>query len=232
MNDNVKKKPGRPRVNIPEVKNEVSNSTEPSSEIKLANNTDVETGINNINIIPSKDTGIKFFGGIDIDEKGKNKNDYPAWHFKQNLNILKEDVRKAEGALEHGLVPQAQIRQAQQDLAMKKNRVEQIECSRPKVEGTQKDNVVKAINNLGEKIGETMPSRSDVKRGLGDPQEEYRCNTEPCIPVKDEVTANFIKKYGIKMQDGKINRNDAGRIRQILCSSIGAKTNLEHLRRD
>lgn len=176
--------------------------------------------------------GIQFFGNIDRvhgDDRKGFASAYPVSYFKQQVEALKNDIEDSEMRLRDDRVPVTDIHKAKVELKKKKEKMDAIEQSIPKVSGKQKDELSKHYKDLSEKIRDAMPTRSDMMMGLADVHSEVRAMTKPCISVKG---MEFLRDMGIRPVNGKITRNEASRAFKIIGNVLGEHTNVERLRRD
>lgn len=169
----------------------------------------------------------EFFGKPDKDKEGRIGSTYPAWYFDSKVEVMKENISRRESALERGDVPSDYVYQTREDLKRDKERLDEIESSRPKLTDVQYDNLSKTYKTLSEDIGDSMFSRDDMQRGFADAHEEARRMVKPCIKVDPELA----RKCGIDTKEGLINRNDASKIFKITGKLLGEETNVERLRK-
>ena len=182
---------------------------------------------------------IQFFGEADhsYGERGAKKisSTYPGWYFDVHKENLKEDIAYNERMLEMDLVPKTEVNVTKEKLAQKKKRLKEIETSKPKFNGPDKDRYMKLKADLGEKIAESMFSRDEMKKGLADAHEEARRMSEPCIRV-DSNEAAMLTGMNISMvRDGnafKVSRNQASKAWKMLRKLSDESPNVESLRRD
>ena len=174
---------------------------------------------------------ITFFGEADLNPKGKISSEYPGWYNDTQIQDLKEQITVEENAISKGWVSKDQLGEAQDRLNQKKERLDRILESKPKMDGASKDKVDKVRNELGKTIAEGMYSRSDMMRGLADPHEEMRRMTRKGITLSPEQ-ASFAKACGVPMEGRNVSRTGAEKVWKILSKSLGEPANIERLRRD
>ncbi len=181
-------------------------------------------------ISPSK---MKFFGQADRTKDGQIKSDYPAWYQGQHLEDLRESIKQQERSLEEGSVPPERKGQYRERLNQEKERLEQIESSKPKFSGIEKDVAYKFREEIGKKISDAHYGRSHVEKGLVNAHEEARRMTEPCIEVKGQAEAEILRECGAKITEGgKVTRTEAEKAWKIVGRALGEDmTNVEVLRR-
>lgn len=175
----------------------------------------------------------KIFGEVDRTKEGKIKSQYPAWYYEQHIDELKESIRHRERQLESDLVIPSEKGIQRERLRQEKERLVQIESSKPTFSGVEKDELVKIRKELGDKIKASMFSKGEMDRGVADAHEEARRMVDPIIELKTERELNLAEGCGIKIKDGKISRKDAEKMWKISGKSIGdgTPTNVETLRR-
>ena len=174
----------------------------------------------------------KVFGDVDRDEKGKISSQYPSWYHSTQIDELEESVRRKEYQLSNDLVPASEKNITRERLSQEKDRLNKIKASKPKISGMEEDEIKNMSNELGDKIKESMFTRSDMDKGLADAHEEARRMSEPCIEIKSENQAEFAKSCGIKIpSNGKISRNQAEKMWKIQKRILGDISNTEILRK-
>src|SRR3990172_7732653 len=112
--------------------------------------------------------GIRFFAEFEKHPKGGYKSEMPAWYSPKMLEDLKEELKGKEHALRIGvkLPNEDEVRQQAVEL---KSRISEIESSKPKCTGKQKDELDALQKQLGEKIRDSMYSRDEMSMRLADP---------------------------------------------------------------
>jgi len=175
---------------------------------------------------------VKFFGEVDIDEKGNITSSMPAWSMSQHIEQHEEEANKLRGALERGSVPQKDIADMKERLKQMDEKIVRIKESRPKLTDKQKDIVSRGVKEIGMDISNYMPSRSDMMKGLANPQHEHDRNTKPCIRLRNSEMINIAKSCGAKVHGNMVSRNDASRMYSIMSKSIELNPSVEKLRRD
>lgn len=177
--------------------------------------------------------GIVYFGEVDINKKtGLPSSDYPAWCHDPQIEELKDEIRASEKAIDLELYKGKDLMRMREQLSIKKNRLEQILDSKPKVSDTDKDRIASARKELGERIGESMFTASDMMRGTADAHIEAERMVRPCVAIKSEYEAGLAKSCGMNIENGKISRNDAARIWKIQGKLLGESIlDAEQLRR-
>jgi len=174
----------------------------------------------------------KIFGDVDKTEKGKIKSQYPAWYYDQQIEDMKESIRQREYQLDNDLVMQTEKGIQRERLRQEKERLDQIEASRPKLSPTETEEFAKIRKEMGTEIRDQMFTRSEMDRGLADAHEEARRMTEPIIKIKNEKEAKLAEECGVKVsKDGKVSRKDAEKMWKIVSKSLGEMSNVEGLRR-
>lgn len=175
---------------------------------------------------------VQFFGAADRKGKhadGKISSEYPAWYFDAQIEDLQEEIAHKKRMIDNQLVPPSELPYAREELKKQEEMFERI-MSKPKLTGKDKDDAANFYKHLADQIGDSMPSRSEMKKGLADAHEEARRMTEPIINVrgKTDVLANM----GINAKGGKISRNQAAKAFKIIGRVLGEPTNIEYLRKD
>ena len=174
---------------------------------------------------------ISFFGKVDRNRDGRIVSEYPADYFKAHKEELKESIARKERELARGTIAPTEVMYAQQELAREKKRLDEIEKSTPKLTDIQKDELTQAREGLGMKIQDSMFTRSDMMLGLASAHEEASRMADPCIPLTKEEQG-YAEACGIRVDDGRVSRNNASRIYKIISQRIGEPSNVEALRKD
>lgn len=169
---------------------------------------------------------IQLFGIVDQTDKGKIKSEYPAWMHKTGIEDMQEEIDSYDRGEKLGIYPHDPDRMAR--VKMKRERLEAIKSSKPKLTDKQKDDLVKQYERLGEKISAEMPTRSQMEMGTVDAHEEAMKMIEPGISMNPELA----KSCNIRLKKGKVSRDDATKAWKIVGALLGEPTNAEVLRRD
>lgn len=178
-----------------------------------------------------KDDGVKFFSEVDLNSKGKVSGVYPGWYYDQLKDELKEQINFEQYQLDNNLIPKSEINLMSEELNQKKKRLRDIEASMPKLKGLEKDKFAKVRDELGEKISESMFSRTDMKKGFAYAHEEARRMSEPCINLTPDML-ELADKCNVRITGKKVSRTHAEKIWKIVSKTLGEQTNTEHLRKD
>lgn len=173
--------------------------------------------------------GIQFFGSVDRTRDGKIKSAMPAYYNPRHVEELKEEIHQMEVAISNGYVSQGQVGDHKAKLKQKKERLDEIESSKPKLTAKQKDTLKNIHGELGEQIRDSMFTYSDMHRGTADAHKELERMKEPCIKVNPEVA----EACGVRVnRNGEVSRDGATKIYQIVGRNLGENTMVERLRRD
>lgn len=173
---------------------------------------------------------VQFFGDVDRDAKGDITSAYPAWYQENLIRELGEDIHTLETrirSMQEGRIMEAQLPSAKQELRRKKERMETILSTKPRLEGKDKDNVNKLRLGLEEEIGRSMFSHSDMHRGTANPHDELDRQKSNCIPLDGEIADGLGIQRG---KNGKVGRDVAIRAWKILSRAVGDDPNPERLR--
>ncbi len=229
----VAKKAGRPKKIVKEetlskavpvdnelIDTEVVNKQELSELRRLKDDYDKK----NLEIIAKKND-YEYFADFD---KGSSM---PAWSLKTNTDMLDEDVNRLGNALKNNQVPLEEVAYAEMEYKMKKERLDKINNSMPKLSGRQVDELREKRDALGEKISDGMFTKLQMEKGLGDPHVEAdRMAITPCI----EVDKKEFARMGIPTTNGKVTRSVAELGWKMMNGLLGdgMNANVEVLRRD
>lgn len=171
-------------------------------------------------VIKSKE--IVWFGEVDLNKKtGMPASDYPAWYHDIQIEDLKEEIKASEKALDLDLYKGKDLMRMREQLSIKKNRLNQIEGSKPVITDIDKDKIAKSRQSLGSKIGASMFTSSEMMKGTADAHVEAERMVKPCIKIDNEYEASLVKSCGMHIVDSKISRNNAERIWKIQGKILG-----------
>jgi hypothetical protein len=157
--------------------------------------------------------------------------EYPVWYNEQIIEEIREDLRRDEFNLESGLIPKEQLTGVRDRIRKHREKLEDIESSRPKLSADMEGKVDKARKILAKNIQDRLFTRSQMQKGLADTHMEVRRSTTPDIPV-DETIADLAKGCNVQVYNGKITREGAAKIWKITSKYFGEISNVEALRRD
>lgn len=175
----------------------------------------------------------QFFTEADIDPvKGTIKSEYPMWYNPKLVHELEDEVMSKEAALETGAVPRGLESDYRDNLNRLKGQLAKMQ-NMSMVDDAKNDRATlgKAISSLGKIIAEELPREDLCRRGLVDPNQEYRKMTDAYIPVKDENIAELAKACNVPIRDGKISREGACKMWKIGTKFMGDYANTEILRK-
>lgn len=184
-----------------------------------------------------EDSGaIKLFSETDLrtDDKGNitGRNcDYPRWYFPKIINDKREEIRQKKYAIESGRYPQGRLQEAKDGLRTAEKQLSKLEEAMPDF-SKNRDTLAGIADELGQSIAETMPTISQMKKGLDDPHRLVQVETTPCIEVKSARVANIANANGFKITNKKLTGGDATKLWQLCRTAIGESGNPEWLRRD
>lgn len=174
---------------------------------------------------------VVFFGKIDRKGQradGEIGSSYASWYSDQQIEALQEQVSSTERQLELGLVPKNSEHEARELLRLRKQKLEDIEASRPRLNAAQLAWVKSVSGDLECKIQESEFSYDAMNFGEASPFDEMKRMTRGCIKI-DPMLA---KKFGCKVsENGTVSRNEAKRVLKHINKLVGKPTNMEYLRR-
>jgi hypothetical protein len=172
-----------------------------------------------------------FFGKIDRDFKDNVTSEFPAWYFETHIENMKEERATLIRRLERGEVPPDNVPYAKQDAAAIKDRIDEIEKSRPDIRDNERTDLQKLHKELSRKIADSMFTRSEMMMGTASAHEEAKRMTQQIIPLSVKLMG-LAKSCNVTPVKSKVSRNEASKIWKILGRLIGEGTNVEGLRRD
>jgi hypothetical protein len=179
---------------------------------------------------------IRFFGEADRQGKKKNgviRSEYPTWYHPVRVDMLEEEVNKAEHQLASGAIDKLpNTQEFRNELERKKVLLANIKEDRPIFTGKDKDRVASAYKNLSEQIRDLMPTYTDMHKGLANAHDENRKDQKACVNV--DGFRDVVKECGIRLKtnSNKITRKEATRVWKIAGAALGEVSNVEYLRQD
>ena len=171
---------------------------------------------------------IEFFGNVDKNSKGEIASDLPAWYFDFHLSELEESVSKKKRQIERGQILPESVFNVQNEIKSKEVRIKEIQASKPKLVGGQKDKVSKAYFSLKNEIANSMPTKLENMEGYTNPREELKRMKDFHIKVDPEIA----KACNVKMERGKVTGDGADRIFKMSGRLLGENENIEKIRRE
>jgi len=171
---------------------------------------------------------IRFFGEVDLNEKGGRISDIPSWCLDVHIDEMEEAIGRKRRQIEMGIIPQEQIYSMKEEIRMEQERLDKIKDGKPVLTGTQKDKCYSAYKKLAERISETLPTRKEMNDGLVNAHDELRRMKEKHISISPEIA----KACMVKPVAGKISGDEANKCYRILGAALGENTSTERLRRD
>lgn len=161
---------------------------------------------------------MKLFEGIDHGSM------YPAFFYKQQIQELKDEIDSDSRRLERGEVPYEQTWRVKNELNKKKEKLYQVERTRPKLTVGEEKRLQTIFKILSDAISDAMPTHTEVEKGLVHPHEEVKRMKQPCVPITgaEAEIAELAKLCRIKVdkRSKKISRDDASRIWKIACALL------------
>ncbi len=173
-----------------------------------------------------KKTDYEYFADFD---KGSS---IPAWSLKTNTEMLENTVSRLDVAIKSNEVPLEELAYAKEEYRMKKERLDQIKNSKPKLSGRQVDELRKKRDVLANEISNAQFTRLQMEKGLVDAHEEAdRMSITPCVNVDREE----FRRMGIPVNaNGKVTRSVAEKGWKLMNGLLGdgMNPNVEQLRKD
>jgi hypothetical protein len=117
------------------------------------------------------------------------------------------------------------------DLEKKKLNLKKIEESIPNIDDKTKDELGNIYLDLGKKIKDFMPSRSDMEKGIVNIHRQFKLETEPTVPINSKNYKMF-KEMGITPRNNKISGKEATKAFKLIGKVLNEETNVEFLRKD
>jgi hypothetical protein len=165
--------------------------------------------------------GIVWFGEVDLNHKGVPGSDYPGWFFERQFQDLQNEITQIERGFDLDMYTGKDKLKMREELAKRVTRRDAIANSLPSLRGKDKDEVWKVFKDLGERIGESMFTYSDMQRGTADAHVEATRMVNPCIELKHPHELDYCRQRGIAVVNGKISRNHASQMAQTFGRVLG-----------
>lgn len=176
--------------------------------------------------------GVKFFGKIDINRKGAIASEIPAWSMTAQLDDLREGLARKKRSIERGEIPLDGIPQLREEIRVEEEKLIKIEDSRPHLNDTQENEVNRVRKSIAKKISPTMFTRTEMRQGLADPQDEAKKMVQPIIKLdKGEIAMCEANEIPVS-KDGMVSRNQASKLYKLTQRYFGESGNIEYLRKD
>jgi len=185
----------------------------------------------------SSDGDIKFFSETDLrfDDKGNivgRKCDWAQWMIPKITEDIEEEIRQTEFNIKAGRVAQGKLESVRQGLQAKQKQLAKLQEQTPNFD-KHKDLINKISKDVGEKIAETMSTRSEQKKGLADAHRDVEIESKPSIDISSlPQVQRMAASNGVRIVKGKITGGDAVRIWQWSKKALGENSNPDILRRD
>ena len=174
---------------------------------------------------------IRFFSDVDMKFDRKNKTgtlnaSYPSWYFGIQLEEQKEELVQRKRELASNNEVELILPEYREHTRQLEERIKEVEESRPKLNGVQRQYLARSVKQLETNIRESMFCYDDMHTGEASPHEEAKRQSESCIPIDKKLASLFF----VKPKGGKVGRDDAVRIGQIVNKALDMDSNMEKLR--
>lgn len=172
--------------------------------------------------VEDKDNKAHFYKEVD---KGSS---YPSWYLTSNKEKLKDSISMKKQQLQNisdsgrQIALRESIRQEEERLAL-------IDNSEPKLTSALKEKIAAVRKELGDKITSSMPSYSDVQRGIASSHNEVKRLEEARIELSDECMET-LKKVGLVVKR-KITGLTAEKYWKLCSRVLDENSNTEALRK-
>jgi hypothetical protein len=181
---------------------------------------------------------IQFFGKMDrMNREERISSEYPAWYHNRRMEMLKEEVETERFRLNNGknagTIPYETYNREMNLLALKEQRLKDIEASRPKLTGKDRDELKKVWDHVGGELRRVKPSKTEMMKGIANAHDQHKRNTEPCIQLEmNEGTPELCRNLGVPMsRDGKVTEKGADKMYKIIGRLLGENSDSESLRK-
>lgn len=177
------------------------------------------------------ESGVTFYGEVDLNKKGEFSSFMPAWSYTQLLEDMKEQIDSKKRAIDSGLLDAERLVEVRAEHKRLKTRYDDIMASKPDMDMDKLDRLSKSI---GDKISEAMFTRDQMKLGLADAHEEARRMSQPCIELKDEEASLAVdaRIKGVKKGNSYVvSRTQAEKLWKLTRKAMGELANTGMLRK-
>jgi hypothetical protein len=175
-----------------------------------------------------ENSDFQMFSEVDMNSHGNVGSYLPAWAYDQLIGDLQNDIRSDEIQIKQANISVDKVNELKRTVEKKKERLHEIESSKPKL---ATDKIWEIEKGIGEKIADSMFTRTDMMRGTADAHTEARRMSQPCITLNDSE-ANFAIGCNVVPNTSKmISRNQAAKVWKIARRFLGENSNIETLRR-
>lgn len=177
---------------------------------------------------------IQFFSDVDKKwDKGTATitSTYPAWFFKNQLDAQKAELetrtRKKRNEPDVIYTDQTVDPEYIAETKALQSRVKEIEESRPKLNGAQKNFLTKSVSELDGNIQASLFAYDDMHTGAASAHSELDRQLKPCIPIDKRLATSLnLKSY----KGGKVSRDDASIASQIIHAAMDDEHSIEGMR--
>jgi hypothetical protein len=178
---------------------------------------------------PTESSDFQFFTEVDFNQHDRIGSMFPAYTNLSLIEDLKNEIYGAELALNSQNISPERRASVSKDLVVKKERLNIIENSRPKIDEKRLMGIKKDMEGL---IRDSMFTDTEMKKGLADAHEEARRMVEKVIPISDDV-ANVLAGCNVKIDpdNKRVSRNDLTKGWKTIKKLFGENSNVEQLRR-
>jgi len=167
---------------------------------------------------------ISFFGKVDRKDghaDGSVMSSYPAWCFPRHIEELKESIASDERMLERGQVPVESQPDHKADIKQRKERLDQILESMPKLTSPQMAYLEKAHAELEGRIVDARFTYDEMRYGSASAYDEMMRQKRPCIKIDPGLVQSLNLKAN---EDGLVSRDEAEKAWKIIGRRIGKQT--------
>lgn len=171
---------------------------------------------------------IRFFGEVDLNDKGGRISDIPSWCLNVHMEEMEEGIARKQRQIDMGIVAPESVYAMREEIKMEKERLDSVKSGKPELTGTQKDKCFNAYKLLGERIRDTIPTRKEMNDGLVNAHDELKRMKDKHISISPEIA----KACMVKSVNGKISGDEANKCYRILGAALGENISPERLRRD
>jgi len=151
------------------------------------------------------------------EDDGMVQSEYPAWKMDNQIDTLDNEINELGADISANRIPSEDLFDAKDQLHALQERFDQIVISKPNYTPSEETFLHNELERMNQDFSDTLYSRYDQLKGKGSiarPQQEADLNDKPCIKVNPEI-AKICNVNNVV--NGKISRNQADKIRKILC---------------
>lgn len=170
------------------------------------------------------------FTKYDMNPNGTIASTYPMWFFDRVREELENDIVVMENQIKRSYVPEERVPEYRENIKRLKHKLQEMDDAIPKFNSKIMNFINDVIPTLTEKLVNSLPTRTEMEKGLIYPEEEARRMTTPCI-LLNEKEIRWAKACNVSPHKGMVSRTQLEVMWKIGRKILGEDTNIERIRR-